>query len=188
MNDELIIINDLTDQLQKDGCSIRDIKGKISELSKTRKSPEFAKLQKAIKNYENKKIDAINTLKISAYKDLLSLIETTDENHSIINKEIFKAIKKPLYYADADKLLECTVQLELIAKIDPPVSDKVIKQKLSIEMLQNKFSSKKSTNNEIKDLLIDFINNLKSNKISASEKKLWKRISDVLVKLADRLP
>ena len=77
---------------------------------------------------------------------------------------------------------------ELIAKIDPPVSDKVIKQKLSIEMLQNKFSGKKSTNDEIKDLLIDFINNLKSNKISASEKKLWKRISDVLAKLADQLP
>jgi hypothetical protein len=188
INNELVIINDLADQLKNDGCSIKDMKGKISELSKTRKSPEFAKLQKAIKSYENKKIDAINALKISAYEDLLSLIETSDENHSIINKEIFKAIKKPLYNADADKLLECTVQLELIAKIDPPVSDKVIKQKLSIEMLQNKFSGKKSTNDEIKDLLIDFINNLKSNKISASEKKLWKRISDVLAKLADQLP
>jgi hypothetical protein len=75
-----------------------------------------------------------------------------------------------------------------MAKIDPPDSDKLIKQKLALAMLQNKFSGKKNVNDQIKDLLIQFINSLQSNKINASEKKLWKRISDALAKLANQLP
>ena len=86
------------------------------------------------------------------------------------------------------ELLKCTIKLELIAKIDPPASDKAIKQMLALEMLQNKFSGAKTTNEEIKDLLISFVNNLKSKKISAEEKKLWKRVSEVINKLAKQLP
>jgi hypothetical protein len=59
---------------------------------------------------------------------------------------------------------------------------------LALEMLQNKFSGTKTTNEEIKDLLISFINNLKSKKITANEKKLWKRVSEVITKLAKQLP
>ena len=55
-------------------------------------------------------------------------------------------------------------------------------------MLQNKFSGKKNANDQIKDLLIQFINSLQSKIINASEKKLWKRISDALAKLANQLP
>ena len=188
MNDELILINDLNDQLKRNDCSIKDIKDKISELNKSRKSPEFVKLQKAIKSFENKKINETNAAKINIYQDLLDLLETSDEKHSTIHKEIFKTLKQPLYNADADKLLECTVQLELIAKIEPPAADKIIKQKLALEMLQKKFSGDKNEEDEIKGLLIDFINNLQSNKINANEKKLWKRISEVISKLVNQLP
>ena len=185
---KLIVINNLLELLQKDGCSIKEIKEKISELNKTRKSPEFAKLQKALKSFENKKIDEINASKIEIYQNLLDLIESSDEIHSIINKEILKTLQKPLFKGDADKLLECTVRLELMAKIEPPSSDKLIKQKLSLEMLQNKFSGSKNSEDEIKDLLIDFINNLQSNKINATEKKLWKRISEAIRQLVKLLP
>ena len=75
-----------------------------------------------------------------------------------------------------------------MAKIEPPSSDKLIKQKLSLEMLQNKFSGSKNSEEEIKDLLIDFINNLQSNKINATEKKLWKRITEAISQLVKLLP
>jgi hypothetical protein len=188
MENELIVINDLTNELQMENCSINDIKEKISQLNKTRKSSEFAKLQKAIKSFENKKIDEINASKVDVYQDLLSQMETLEGNHQIIHKEIFKTLKNPLYTGNADKLLECTVQLELIAKIEPPASDKLIKQKLALEMLQSKFSGSKNKEDEVKDLLIDFINSLQSKKINASEKKLWKRVSEAISKLPSRLP
>jgi hypothetical protein len=188
VNDELEVIKNLANDLTKDDCSIHDIKNKITELNKTRKSPEFIKLQKAIKAHENKKIDEINAQKIEVYQDLLNHLETTDEIHSVIHNEIFKTLKKPHYLGNKDELLKYTIKLELIAKIDPPASDKPIKQMLALEMLQNKFSGAKTTNEEIKDLLISFVNNLKSKKITADEKKLWKRVSEVITKLAKQLP
>ena len=188
VNDELEVIKNLANDLTQDDCSIHDIKNKITELNKTRKSPEFIKLQKAIKAHENKKIDEVNAQKTKVYQDLLNYLETTDETHAVIHNEIFKTLKKPDYLGDKDELLKCTIKLELIAKIDPPASDKAIKQMLALEMLQNKFSGAKTTNEEIKDLLISFVNNLKSKKISAEEKKLWKRVSEVINKLAKLLP
>ena len=188
VNDELEVIKNLANDLTRDDCSIHDIKNKITELNKTRKSPEFIKLQKAIKAHENKKIDAINARKIEVYQDLLNFLETTDEIHSVIHNEIFKTLKKPHYLGDKDELLKCTIKLELIAKIDPPASDKAIKQMLALEMLQNKFSGTKSTNEEIKDLLISFVNNLKSKKITTEEKNLWKRVSKAINDLAKQLP
>ena len=188
VNDELDVIKNLTNDLTHDDCSIHEIKNKITELNKTRKTPEFIKLQKAIKAHENKKIDEINAEKTKIYQDLLNYLETTDEIHSVIHNEIFKTLKKPHYLGDKDELLKCTVNLELIAKIDPPTSDKAIKQLLALEMLQNKFSGAKTTNEEIKDLLISFINNLESKKITAGEKKLWKRVSEVINKVSKQLP
>ena len=188
VNDELEVIKNLANDLTRDDCSIHDIKNKITELNKTRKSPEFIKLQKAIKAHENKKIDAINARKIEVYQDLLNYLETTDEIHSVIHNEIFKTLKKPPYLGDKDELLKCTIKLELMAKIDPPASDKPIKQMLALEMLQNKFSGTKSTNEEIKDLLISFVNNLKSKKITTEEKNLWKRVSKAINDLAKQLP
>ena len=188
VNDELEVIKNLANDLTRDDCSIHDIKNKITELNKTRKSPEFIKLQKAIKAHENKKIDAINAQKTEVYQDLLNYLETTDEIHSIIHNEIFKTLKKPHYLGDKDELLKCTIKLELIAKIDPPASDKAIKQMLALEMLQNKFSGAKSTNEEIKDLLVSFVNNLKSKKITTEEKNLWKRVSKAINDLAKQLP
>ncbi|MDC0513015.1 DUF349 domain-containing protein [Gammaproteobacteria bacterium] len=188
VNDELNTIKNLASELKNDDCSVHDIKNKITELNKTRKSPEFLKLQKAVKAHENKKIDEISAEKTKVYQDLLNYLETADEIHPVIHNEIFKTLKKPQYLGEKDELLKSTVKLELMAKIDIPDSDKAIKQMLALEMLQNKFSGTKTINEEIKDLLIAFINNLKSKKISVAENKLWKRVSEVLNKLAKELP
>ena len=41
---------------------------------------------------------------------------------------------------------------------------------------------------EIKDLLIKFINNLQSKKINSNELKLWKRMNKVFDKIISQLP
>ena len=64
VNDELEVIKKLGVELKTDGSAIHDIKNKLTELNKTRKSPEFSKLQKAIKAHEAKKIEQINAEKI----------------------------------------------------------------------------------------------------------------------------
>ena len=186
--DEIQIINVLFDELKKEDCSINNIKDQMKELSKTRKTPEFIKLQKAIKDLESKKLDAANAEKASAYHNMIDQIEAVDEISSLISKDIAKALKQPLYKNDLDKLGEIVVMLELIAQIEPPAADKKLKQKISLEMLQNKFSGNNSAEINIKDLLIDFVNNLKSKKLAANEKKLWERVQAVIKKVAKKLP
>ena len=89
---------------------------------------------------------------------------------------------------DEDALLESVIKIELIAQIEPPKSNQALKQKLALEMLQNKFSGSINSSNGIKDLLIQFINNLQSKKTNANENKLWKRVNEALVKVIDQLP
>ena len=182
------MINQLSDKLQEDPSSINTIKEQLRDFNKTSKSPEFAKLQKNIKTQELEQSKIKDANKLTTYQNLLSYLETTDESKATINKDVFKALQSPLYAANDNELLECVVKLELIAKIDPPASDKPLKQKLSLEMLQDKFSGKSTSNDEIKDLLIKFINNLQSKKINSNELKLWKRMNEVFDKIISQLP
>ena len=187
-NDELTLIKQLSDQLQKDSTPINAIKEQLKDINKTRKSPEFTKLQKDLKAYELEQLELINANKLKTYQELLSHLETNDDDNFIINKDIFKALHAPLYAGNNDELLECVVMLELIAKIDPPTSDKALRQKLSLEMLQNKFSGKSISNDEIKNLIIKFINNLQSKEINNDELKLWDRMNGVFKKIINQLP
>jgi len=80
------------------------------------------------------------------------------------------------------------VMMELMAGIESPDSNKAIKQKLTLEMLQNKFSQQVGETEKLKGLLVTFINNVKAKKLSAAEAKLWKRAQSALSKLAKYLP
>ena len=55
-------------------------------------------------------------------------------------------------------------------------------------MLQNKFSKTSISKDDVKNLLIKFINNLQSHKTNANENKRWKRVNEVFIKVADQLP
>ena len=111
----------------------------------------------------------------------------TIENTSI-EKEIVKALIKPTYSGDVDKIKEAVVMMELMAGVECPAADKVIKQKLTLEMLQNKFSQGLNESEKLKGLLLVIINNLKAKKLSAPESKLWKRAQIALNDLAKHLP
>ena len=74
-NDELQIIESIATSIEKDGFSLSGAKDQMRELSKTRKSPEFLKLQKSLKAFEGKKAQEIIAKKITSYQDLPVLLE-----------------------------------------------------------------------------------------------------------------
>ena len=187
-NSELTLINNLSNQLKEDKCKINEVKKQIKEINKMRKSPELIKLQKEVKACEKIQISNILEEKVGAYKNILNNLKKGQIQNQIIDKDILKALKSLPYNGNENALIESVVKLELIAQIDPPKSNQALKQKLSLEMLQNKFSGKSISKHEIKDLLIQFITNLQSQKINSNEIKLWKRVSEVLVKVGDQLP
>jgi hypothetical protein len=187
-NDELKIIESLAADIGKDGFSISKTKDQIRELSKTRKSPEFLKLQKSLKAFEGQQAQEIISKKITSYQDLPALLELETIENTSIEKEIVKALIKPTYSGDVDKIKEAVVMMELMAGVDCPAADKAIKQKLTLEMLQNKFSQGLNESEKLKGLLLVIINNLQAKKLSAPESKLWKRAQIALNNLAKHLP
>ena len=187
-NDEIKIIGALSKELGQDGFSLSKIKEQLRELTKTRKSPEFLKIQKAIKSYEGKQAEEIILQKVSGYMDLPALLESEILANSSIDKDILKALNKPAYHNNVDEVTKTVVMMELMAGIESPDSDKAIKQLLTLEMLQNKFSQQVGETEKLKGLLITFISNVKAKKLSAAESKLWKRAQAALSVLAKHLP
>ena len=78
--------------------------------------------------------------------------------------------------------------LEIIGQVETPAVDKKLKQEVSLRLLQDKFSTQKSTQENIQEIFITFINNLGSKDLSANEKKLWQRIAKVIPEIASDLP
>ena len=187
-NDEIKIIGALSKELGQDGFSLSKIKEQLRELTKTRKSPEFLKIQKAIKSYEGKQAEEIILQKVSGYMDLPALLESEILANSSIDKDILKALNKPAYHNNVNEVTKTVVMMELMAGIESPDSDKAIKQLLTLEMLQNKFSQQVGETEKLKGLLITFISNVKAKKLSAAESKLWKRAQAALSVLAKHLP
>ena len=187
-NDEIKIIGALSKELGQDGFSLSKTKEQLRELTKTRKSPEFLKIQKAIKSYEGKQAEEIILQKVSGYMDLPALLESEILANSSIDKDILKALNKPAYHNNVDEVTKTVVMMELMAGIESPDSDKAIKQLLTLEMLQNKFSQQVGETEKLKGLLITFISNVKAKKLSAAESKLWKRAQAALSVLAKHLP
>jgi hypothetical protein len=187
-NDELKIIESLAADIGKDGFSVSKTKDQIRELSKTRKSPEFLKLQKSLKAFEGQQAQEIISQKITSYQDLPALLELEIIENTSIDKDLVKALMKSAYLDDVDKIKEAVVMMELMAGVECPAADKAIKQKLTLEMLQNKFSQGLNESEKLKGLLLVIVNNLKAKKLSAPESKLWKRAQIALNDLAKHLP
>ncbi|MDC1475426.1 DUF349 domain-containing protein [Gammaproteobacteria bacterium] len=187
-SDELLVIDAISKEIGQDTFSLANAKDQLKELSKTRKTPEFLKLQKALKAFEGKKAEEIMLQKASSYLDLPSLLELAIPVSSSVDKDILKILNNPPYHNDADQLTETVVMMELMAGIESPDSNKAIKQKLTLERLQNKFSQQVGESEKLKGLLITFISNLKAKKLSAAETKLWKRAQAALSELAKYLP
>ena len=182
------IIESLAADIGKDGFSISKTKDQIRELSKTRKSPEFLKLQKSLKTFEGQQAQEIISKKITSYQDFPALLELETIENTAIDKDLVKALMKPAYLGDVDRIKEAVVMMELMAGVECPTADKAIKQKLTLEMLQNKFSQGLSESQKLKGLLLAIVNNLKAKKLSAPESKLWKRAQIALNDLAKHLP
>ena len=125
---------------------------------------------------------------VAVYQELTVHIESEELSKTSLDKDIAKAVQLPAYLDNIDKIKESVVMMELMAGIEMPAADNAIKQKLTLEMLQDKFSQAISEKDKLKGLIIAFINNLKAKKLSAAETKLWKRAQTAMTGLSKNLP
>jgi hypothetical protein len=187
-DEELQQLNELAEGIQSETTTIHDVKNKLKDLNKIRKSPEFLKLQKNIKSIEKKQKEASTLLKVEAYQNLTKYLEASEDKGGLINKDISRVLQKPQYINNIDELNKATIMLEIIGQVETQAVDKKLKQEVSLRLLQDKFSTQKSTQENIQEIFITFINNLGSKDLSANEKKLWQRIAKVIPGIASDLP
>ena len=188
VDEELQQLNELAKGIQSETTTIHDVKNKLKDLNKIRKSPEFLKLQKDIKSIEKKQKEASTLLKVEAYQNLTKYLEASEDQGGLINKDISRVLQKPQYINNIDALNKSTIMLEIIGQVETPAVDKKLKQEVSLRLLQDKFSTQKSTQENIQEIFITFVNNLGSKDLSANEKKLWQRIAKVIPEIASDLP
>jgi hypothetical protein len=137
---------------------------------------------------KKKQKEASTLLKVEAYQNLTKYLEASEDKGGLINKDISRVLQKPKYINNIDELNKATIMLEIIGQVETPAVDKKLKQEVSLRLLQDKFSTQKSTQENIQEIFITFINNLGSKDLSANEKKLWQRIAKVIPGIASDLP
>ena len=186
--DELVTIDSLMKELKKKDYDLTKIKSQITNLKKSKRTKEFKKLINSIKTLEKKNLEIKNLKKIETYINILDFLESDEINHLELSKDIKKVLQKPSYLANNEELTKSVVMIELISGVESPASNKSIRQVVSIELLQNKFSGFEINSNKLKELIISFINNLNSKKINAKEKKLWKRVQTLIPNIINDLP
>ena len=90
----------------------------------------------------------------------------------IVNKIKDLNVKK----SDSEQVTYSCIKLEIMAGIESLKKDAETRNKIQLEMLTEKFNASCTNLNTLDSLLIHFFSHL-SNKPSAAEKTLWKRIS-----------
>ena len=146
------------------------------------------RVQNFRRDLKAKKAEEIISQKVAVYHELTVYIESEELSKTSLDKDIAKAVQLPAYLDNIDKIKESVVMMELMAGIEMPAADNATKQKLTLEMLQDKFSQTISEKDKFKGLIIAFINNLKAKKLSAAETKLWKRAQTAMTGLSKNLP
>ena len=181
---ELIKANELLSQLNSDEISINEVLKSLSDLKNISKTKEFSSIQKQINNKRKEQELKLKQNKIDLYTNLLDAFLNNELNNTQVPSSIKNKLnEKPQEKSNSEALTYACVKLEALAGIDSLKKDAQLRQSIQMEMLTNKFNKVSNNLNSVDDLLIHFVNNI-SAKPSASEKKLWKRVSktiDILV-------
>ena len=181
---ELIEANELISQLKSDEISINEVLKSLSDLKNISKTKEFNSIQKQINNKRKEQESELKQNKIDSYTNLLDAFLNNELDKTQVPSSIKNKLnEKPQEKSSTEALTYACVKLEALAGIDSLKKDAQLRQSIQMEMLTNKFNKVSNNLNSVDDLLIHFVNNI-SAKPSASEKKLWKRVSktiDILV-------
>ena len=81
--------------------------------------------------------------------------------------------------SNLDNLTYSCVKLEIKAGIDSLKKDSGIRNKIQLEMLTEKFNKSNNDLTSLDALLVHFLSNM-TNKPTAAEKALWKRVSQAI--------
>jgi hypothetical protein len=183
IDEEIKIVNDLLKKLKKNEISVVDVESNIKELANISKSKELNALRNEIKAQNNAHQLEKEKNKLDGYKELFNAYANDKLDDEKLPSQIVSKIKDlNVKKSDSEQVTYSCIKLEIMAGIESLKKDAETRNKIQLEMLTEKFNTTGSNLNTLDSLLIHFFSHL-SNKPTAVEKTLWKRISNSIENL-----
>jgi hypothetical protein len=177
IDEEINMANDLLKKLKKNEISVVDVENNIKELTNISKSKELNALRNEIKAQNNALKLEKKKSKLDGYKALFDAFANKKLEDELLPGQIVSKIKDlKVKKSDSEQVTYSCIKLEIMAGIESLKKDAETRNKIQLEMLTEKFNASGTNLNTLDSLLIHFFSHL-SNKPSAAEKTLWKRIS-----------
>ena len=177
IDEEINMANDLLKKLKKNEISVLDVENNIKELTNISKSKELNALRNEIKAQNNALKLEKKKSKLDGYKALFDAFANKKLEDELLPGQIVSKIKDlNVKKSDSEQVTYSCIKLEIMAGIESLKKDAETRNKIQLEMLTEKFNASGTNLNTLDSLLIHFFSHL-SNKPSAAEKTLWKRIS-----------
>jgi hypothetical protein len=177
IDEEINMANDLLKKLKKNEISVVDVENNIKELTNISKSKELNALRNEIKAQNNALKLEKKKSKLDGYKALFDAFANKKLEDELLPGQIVSKIKDlNVKKSDSEQVTYSCIKLEIMAGIESLKKDAETRNKIQLEMLTEKFNASGTNLNTLDSLLIHFFSHL-SNKPSAAEKTLWKRIS-----------
>ena len=177
IDEEINMANDLIKKLKKNEISVVDVENNIKELTNISKSKELNALRNEIKAQNNALKLEKKKSKLDGYKALFDAFANKKLEDELLPGQIVSKIKDlNVKKSDSEQVTYSCIKLEIMAGIESLKKDAETRNKIQLEMLTEKFNASGTNLNTLDSLLIHFFSHL-SNKPSAAEKTLWKRIS-----------
>ena len=174
---ELVLASTLTKDLKNKTISIEEVEGRLGELNNISKSKEMSNIRNEIKEQKASQKAEKKLAKVESYKNLLDAYINGSFDEIQVPASIATKIKGlDVKKSNLDNLTYSCIKLEIKAGIDSLKKDSVIRNKIQLEMLTEKFNKSKNDLTSLDDLLIHFFSNL-AKKPAAADKALWKRVS-----------
>ena len=163
--------------IKKNEISVVDVENNLKELTNISKSKELSALRNEIKAQNNALKLEKKKNKLDGYKALFDAYANKELEDEMLPGQIVNKIKDlNVKKSDSEQVTYSCIKLEIMAGIESLKKDAETRNKIQLEMLTEKFNTSGANLNSLDSLLIHFFSHL-SNKPSAAEKTLWKRIS-----------
>ena len=177
-------INKVINKLENDEMSLNEASKEIDNFLDMKNSKEFKKLNLVITNKRKLKDELLIQSKKESYIKIFEILNgNVDIKDGPKNLQPYIEESKKNNKIDIEKVKECCVRLEILAKVESLKSDQKIKNNIQLEMLQNKFMKKNISDIDLlDDILIILIENFCVEE-KKSLSKYWKRVSHCIDKI-----
>ncbi len=173
-NEEIQLINEVIEKI-KDKSYLDEGINQLNSIKYAYKSKEYKKLKDKIFNIQSIENNKKNEEVTKKLNSLITNIENKNASKDV-PKFILNAFNSSSFLNNIEKCTYAVVELEICAGINSLKKDQPIRDSVNLKMLQDKFNSSYSHQERFISCLNIFTNNLSSNKPSASEIRLWKRL------------